>query len=124
MGDPAVAFDPRHSQFLNGAVAVLELGDARLDERLELAGVQMPPLAFRPAIDVGAFGRIRRVGPYLPSLEDNLNYYSLILQRKGNMFNRPRRFNSEKLFVQCGVFHVVGYEFRKRYSRAVRENSQ
>ena len=123
-GDPAVAFCPGNRQFLNGAVAVLELGDARFDERLKLAGVQVPPLAFGPAVDVGAFGRVRRVGPDLPLLENDFNDQALFLQRNINRLNRPRRFQPKKVFVQGGVFHDVVSDFEKMNSVALRKNSQ
>src|SRR3989338_5250351 len=51
-GDAAVELGPWHGQFFDGTVAVFELGYTRLDECLKLAGIQMPPLALSPAVDV------------------------------------------------------------------------
>jgi hypothetical protein len=39
-------------------------------------------------------------------------------------FNRPRRFQSKKLFVQSGVFHDGGSDYEMLNSLASRKNSQ
>ena len=83
-GDPAIALSPGDDQFFDRAVAVLELGNARFDDGLKLAGVQMLPLTFRPAVDVGSSGGVRWIGPHLTSFEDHLNHYALLSQRQVN----------------------------------------
>ncbi len=59
LGDRFTATHTLDRQFLElggPAVAVFELGNARFDDGLKLAGIQVPPLAFGPAVDVGSLG--------------------------------------------------------------------
>ena len=123
-GDPAVAFGPWHGQFFNCAVAIFELGYARLDDRLKLAGIQMPPLTFGPAVDVSSLRIIRRIRPYLAVLEFNLNDNPLLFKGKINSLYRPRRLQSKKSFVQGGVFHDVVSVFEKQNSLLLTRKSQ
>ena len=123
-GDPAVAFSPWHGQFFDGAVAVFELGNACFDEGLKLAGIQMPPLAFSPAIDMGSSRAIRGIRPYLALLENNFNYHALIRQGKVNRLRRPRRLQSKKVFVKGSVFHDGIGVFEKLDSPTLKKNSQ
>src|SRR4030066_2308683 len=123
-GDAAVALGPWHGQFFDGAVAVFELGDTRLDECLKLAGIQMPPLALSPAVDVSPLRAVRRIRPYLTCLENNFNNDALIRQGEVNRLHRPRRFQSKKMFVKGGVFHDGIGVFEKRNSLTLREISQ
>ena len=122
--DAAVAFGPGHGQFADCAVAVFELRDAGFDDGFKLAGIQMPPLAFSPAVDVRAPGSVGGVYPALTGLEHHFNNDALCFQREGNRFHRPRRFQSKKMFVQGGIFHGGNSEFKKQNSRALWENSQ
>lgn len=123
-GDAAVAFRPGHGQFFDAAVAVLELGDARLDDRFKLTGIQMPPLAFVPAVDVRAPGAVGGVCPYLTGFEHDFNHHALIRQRQINRFHRPGRFQSKKMFVQGGVFYGGGSQFGNPNVQALWKKSQ
>ncbi len=123
-GDAAVAFRPGHGQFFDSAVAVFELGDARFDQGLKLAGVQMPPLALSPTVDVSSPGSVRGIRPHLALLENNFNHHALIRQGKVNRFHRPGRLQSKKMFVKGGVFHDGIGVVEKQYSLTLRENSQ
>ena len=79
----------------------------RLDrDGLELAGVQMAPFAFAPAVDVGAGSLIGGVSPDLPLFEHHLHGHALLCHRQIHAFNRPRCFNSKQMFVQRRVFHL------------------
>ena len=123
-GDAAVALGPGHSQLFDSAVAVLELGHACLDEGFKLAGIQVSPLAFAPAVDMGSLGGVRGVRPHLVFLENNLHHDTLICQRKIHRLDRPRRLQSKKVFVQHCVFHGSVNQFVKLHSAGVNENSQ
>ena len=105
-GDTAVTLSPRHGQFFDGAVAVFELGHTGLDNGLELTGVQVPPLTLAPAINMRSPGGISWVRPHLPPLQNNLNHYTLVRQRKVYFLDRPRCLQSKKLLIQRCVFHV------------------
>jgi len=122
--DPAVAFRPWHGQLLDCAVAVFELGYARFDEGLKLAGIQMPPLALSPAVDVGSLGTVRGISPHLASLENDFNHDALIRQGEVNRLHQPRRFQSKKMFVKGSVFHDGVGVVEKPNSPALRKNSQ
>ena len=113
VGHSAVALGPRHRQLLNRAVAVFELGHPGLDKGFKLTGIKMTPLTFAPTIDVRPFGGIRRVCPYLPFLQHNLDNHALVCQRKVNLLDRPRRLQTKKLLVQRGVFHIASGNFEK-----------
>ncbi len=63
--DACVALSPGHGQLLHRAIAVLELGHARLYDGFKLAGVQVPPLASLPAVDVGSGLFVGGVCPHL-----------------------------------------------------------
>lgn len=99
-------------------------GYARLVDRLKLACVQMPPLAFAPTVDVSPLRAVRGIRPYLALLENNFNYHALLRQKKINMLYRPRRLQSKKGFVQGGIFHDVVGEFEKPDSLPLRIKSQ
>jgi len=77
-GDPAVAFCPGHRQFFDCAVAVLELGDSGFDDGLELASIEVSPLALAPAIDVCPLGCVCWVSPHLALLQNNFDHHALV----------------------------------------------
>jgi hypothetical protein len=101
-----------------------KLGNARLDDGLKLAGVQVPPLTFGPAVDVGSLCGVHRVSPHLPLLQYNLNHDPLVCQRKVHLLHRPGCLQSKKVLVQGGVFHATVNQFEKLDSAGVTENSQ
>jgi hypothetical protein len=88
-----------HKGFNQKSDAVFELGYVRFNDRLKLAGIQMPPLMFAPAVDVSSLGVIRRVCPYLSSLENNFNHHATLSQREVNRLHRLRRLQFKKVFV-------------------------
>ena len=110
-GDPAVAFGPRYTQLLDCAIAVFELGHTRFDDGLELACVQVAPLALAPSIDMGSLGRVRGVRPDLALLQNDFNHHTLVRQRKVYRSDRPRRLQSKKMLIQRCVFHVQAGSF-------------
>jgi len=112
-GDAAIAFSPGNGQLFNTAIAVLELGHTRFDDGLKLAGIQVSPLAFAPAVDVRSLGVVGGVSPHLASSENNLNHNTLLCQRKVHRLDRPRCFQSKKVLVQRSVFHGVDEKYEK-----------
>lgn len=60
------AIGPLHHQLFNRAVVVFELRYTGFDNGLELACVQVTPLALTPTIDVGSLGGTRWVRTRLP----------------------------------------------------------
>ena len=123
-GDTAVTLSPGNDQLFDGPIAVFELGNTGFDEGLELAGVQVAPLPFSPAVDVGSLGGICGVAPYLPLLQNDLNHHPLVCQRQVDTLHRPRCFQSKKVFVQRGIFHGMDKQFEKLDSAGANENSQ
>jgi hypothetical protein len=105
-GDTAVALRPGHRQFFDRAITQFELGNACLDDGLELAGVEVTPLAFAPTIDVSSLGRIGGVGPDLALLQNHFDHHALVSQGKVYLLDRPRGLQSKKMLIQRGVFHV------------------
>jgi hypothetical protein len=120
----AVTFHPWHGQLFDCAVAVFELGYARFDVGFKLAGIQMPPLALSPTVDVSSLGTVRGIHSYLTLLENNFNHGALIRQGEVNRLHRPRRFQSKKMFVKGGVFHDGVGVVEKKNSPASRKKSQ
>ena len=123
-GDPAVAFGPGHCQFFNRAITVFELGDTGFDEGLKLTGIEVSPLALAPAVDVRPLGRIGRVRPHLPLLQNNFDHHALVRQRQVYPSDRPRCIQSKKLLVQRCVFHVQNGIFEKPDFPRLSEKSQ
>ena len=122
--NPAITLSPWNGQLFDCAVAVFELGHAGFDDGLELACVQVTPLTFAPTVDVRSLGRISGVCPHLTFLQNNFYHHPLVCQRKVNLFDRPRRLQSKKLLIQCGVFHTNSDNFKKLDFLAASKNSQ
>lgn len=76
----ADAIGPLHRQLFNRAVVVFELRYTGFDNGLELACVQVTPLALTPAIDVGSLGGARWVRPRPPLLQHHFGQRALVCQ--------------------------------------------
>lgn len=113
-----------HRQFLDRAVTVFELGNTCLDDRLELAGIEVAPLALAPTIDVCSLGRISWVRPHLALLQNNFDHHTLLRQRQVHLLHRPRRLQSKKMFIQRGVLHIALDNFEKKDFPAASKKSQ
>ena len=123
-GDSAVALRPRHRQFFDPAITEFELGNACLDDGLELASVEVTPLALAPTINVSPLGRIGGVGPDLAFLQSNFDHHALVGQGKVYLLDRPRSLQSEKLLIQGGIFHVQAENIDSPDCPAARKKSQ
>jgi hypothetical protein len=99
-------------------------GHAGFDERLELAGVQISPLTFSPAVDVSPLGGVCGVSPELALLQNDFHHNSLVCQRQLYLLHRPWGMQSKKVFVQRYVFHGTVNQFEKLNSAGVNVNSQ
>ena len=122
--DPAVALRPWNCQFFDRCVTEFELGNPSLDDGLELAGIEVAPLALGPAIDMRPLGGVGGVSPNLTLLQNHFDNHTLICQGEVYLLHRPRGLQSKKLFIQHGVFHVVLDNFEKLDCLAVSEKSQ
>ena len=105
-GDTAVTLGPRHCQFFDSAVTEFELGNACLDDGLELTSVQVTPLALAPAIDMRPLGGVGGVAPNLTLLQNHFDHHTLVRQGQVNSSDRPRGLQSEKMLIQRGIFHA------------------
>lgn len=76
----ADAIGPLHHQLFNRAVVVFELRYTGFDNGLELACVQVTPLALTPTIDVGPLGGACWVRPRLPLLQHHFGQRALVCQ--------------------------------------------
>lgn len=77
----ADAIGPLHHQLFNRAVVVFELRYTGFDNGLELACVQVTPLALTPTIDVGSLGGTRWVRTRLPPLlQHHFGQHALVYQ--------------------------------------------
>ena len=123
-GDPAVALGPWHGQLFDSAVAVFELGDTCFDDRLELACIEVSPLALAPTVNVCSLGRVRWVRPHLALLQNHFDDHALVCQRKVNLLHRPRRLQPKKLLIQNGVLHIARGNFENPDCPAVSKKSQ
>ena len=123
-GDPAVTLSPRHCQFFDRSVVIFELGNPRLDDGLELAGVQVTPLAFGPAIDVSPLGGVGGVAPNLTLLQNHFDHHTLLGQGQVNLSDRPRGLQSKKMLIQRGIFHAQAGNIESLDCPAAREKSQ
>lgn len=102
----SIAIRPRRGQLLHAAVGIFELGHARCDESLKLAGVQMPPRAFVPAVDVGSGVRAGGVCPNLIRFERHAHGDALRLHVHIHRLHRPRRLYAQQMLVKRCVFHA------------------
>jgi hypothetical protein len=106
MRDAGVAISPRGGQLLHAAIGVFDLGDAGADDGLKLAGVQMPPLALAPAVDMGSGGGAGGISPDLAFFEGKVHRNALRLNGHVHRLNHPRRLDAQQMFVKRCVFHV------------------
>jgi hypothetical protein len=119
----AVTLCPRNRQFFNRAVGIFELGNSSLDEGLKLAGVQVPPLALRPAMNMRPLGGISGVRPDLNFLQNHLDHHTLVSQGKVNLLDRPRGLQSKKMLLQRSIFHDQAGNIETLDCPAARKNT-
>ena len=123
-GDTAVALGPRHRQFFDRTVGVFELRNPSLDDGLELAGIEVAPLALGSAINVSSLGRVGGVRPDLTLLQNHFDHHALVGQGKIYRSDRPRGLESKKMLIQRGIFHAQAGNIESLDCHAAREKSQ
>ena len=123
-GNPAVTLCPGHRQFFDRAVTEFELGNARLDDGLELAGIEVTPLALGPTIDMRPLGSVGGVAPDLTLLQNYFDHHSLVSKGQVNLLDRPWGLQSKKMLIQRSIFHAQAGNIESLDCPAAREKSQ
>lgn len=102
----AVALGPRHSRILDATALVLQPRHLRHDARLELAGVEVAPLALDPAVHVRSVLARLGIAPDQTTGALHMHRDAAVLEFQIHTAHRLWLGQSQQLFVELGVLHV------------------